>query len=198
MNNFIVKKKMQKRKIQEQQIEKKEQDQDQEIKWGFFPEGLDISNENPAQVSIEYLDRVNSRKIYLFDDIEKETIVNIIYQVHVLEQKSNEDIEIVINSDGGIIEDCLALVDVMNASPCDFKTTVLGLAASAACLIASNGTFGKRYAGRNSEFMFHEVMEIGHMAIKRSDISYLPQLLRELRTNARKYSLKTQENQLRK
>jgi len=46
----------------------------------------------------------------------------------------------------------------MDASDCDFRVTVLGLAASAACLLASNGTPGKRMAGKNSEFMFHEVM----------------------------------------
>jgi len=121
-------------------------------------EDFDISNEEISTL----LDLLScgfqsGRKVYLFGEIMTESILNIIEEIHRLEEKSNEDIEIFINSNGGYVVDCLALVDVMNTSKCHFQTTVLGIAASAACLIASNGTMGKRYSGKNSEFMFHEV-----------------------------------------
>jgi len=101
---------------------------------------------------------LTGRKIYLFGDIVTENILSVIEQIHSLEEKGDEDIEIFINSNGGYVVDCLALVDVMDASNCDIQTTILGIAASAACLIASNGTKGKRYAGFNSVYMFHEVV----------------------------------------
>jgi ATP-dependent Clp protease protease subunit len=134
-----------------------------------------IGIESPSDVlsnhSIEYLNRIRSRKIYLFGDVCTETIVAVIYQIHILETiNSDEDIELVINSGGGDVTDCLALIDTMNASPCDFKITVLGFAASAACLIASNGANGKRCAGPNSEFMFHEIF--GTFESKTSDVVY--------------------------
>lgn len=126
--------------------------------------------------TFEYLERIESRKIYLFGDIETNNILHVIYQIHNLESKSNEDIEIIINSYGGYVVDCFALIDVMDASKCDFRVVVLGMAASAACLIASNGTPGKRYAGKNSEFMFHEVMSSMPMETRQSD---MPMLLKD-------------------
>jgi len=101
--------------------------------------------------------KLDQRKIYLFDFIETPSILRVIENIHYLEKKSKKaDIALYINSDGGYVEDCMALIDVMDTSPCHIKTIVLGKAASAACLIASNGSQGKRYAGRNSEFMYHE------------------------------------------
>lgn len=101
--------------------------------------------------------KMEQRKIYLFEDICPESVVNVISQIHFLEEKDpNEDIELYINSDGGFVLDGLALIDVMNSCSCDIKVFVIGRAASAACLIASNGTEGKRYMGKNSECMYHQ------------------------------------------
>ena len=121
--------------------------------------GLDNdSDSNSYNNIINIIDKFKNRRIYLFGDICTYNILVVVNQIHILESRDpNSDIELYINSGGGFVIDCLALIDTMDASRCDFKVTVLGMAASAACLIASNGTPGKRYAGRNSEFMFHEV-----------------------------------------
>jgi ATP-dependent Clp protease protease subunit len=118
-------------------------------------------------------ERMKNRRVYLFGDICTYNILVVIHQIHILENRDPEsEIELYINSAGGYVIDCLALIDVMDASPCDFRVVVLGMAASAACLIASNGTPGKRYAGRNSEFMFHEVS--GPVPdMRMSDIQYI-------------------------
>lgn len=108
------------------------------------------------------------RKIYLFGEIDQDNILSVIHHIHVLEKKSDEDIDLYINSEGGYVYDCLALIDVMDASNCDIRTVVVGNAASAACLIASNGTPGKRFAGKNAEFMFHEAESI--IGVKNSNI----------------------------
>ena len=118
---------------------------------------------------------LDQRKIYLFGDITIESVLSIISQIHILEHRSKkQDIELIINSDGGCVPDCLAIIDAMDSSPCEIKTLVLGRALSAACLIASNGTPGKRCAGRNAEFMYHEICEtIGD--VKPSHMRYYKQ-----------------------
>lgn len=100
---------------------------------------------------------LETRHVYLTGEINELNIISVISQIHILEKKGEEDISLFINSDGGVIQDCLALIDVMDVSPCDIATYTIGRAASAACLIASNGTVGKRFAGPNAAFMFHEV-----------------------------------------
>lgn len=121
--------------------------------------GIDLSGDLSSYGNlIELSEKLENRRVYLFGDICTYNILVVIHQIHVLENRDpNKEIELFINSGGGYVIDCLALIDVMDASSCDFKVTVLGMAASAACLIASNGSPGRRYAGRNSEFMFHEV-----------------------------------------
>ena len=120
---------------------------------------------------MDMVEKISNRILYLFGEVETESILQLISEIKILESKSNEDIEIIINSPGGYVTECFALIDIMDASPCDFIITVLGQAASAACLIASNGTPGKRFSGKNSEFMFHEVM--GFTEVREQDLAYI-------------------------
>ena len=157
------------RKIQESQ---KIEDEYEEIIIENPHDILPLSSGGAPINLIEILEKMDDRKIFLFEDINKKSILNIINQIYLLERRNDEDIELIINSDGGFVADCIALIDVMNASKCDFKTVVLGVAASAACLIAANGTPGKRWAGRNAEFMFHEAYETV-AEIRSSDLRYI-------------------------
>lgn len=117
-----------------------------------------------------------NRSIYFFGSVDKQSVLNAISQIHLCESMGKEDIFMYINSDGGFINDCFALIDVMDNSPCDINTIVLGTAASAACIIASNGTSGKRFAGKNSEIMYHE--SYGNwFEVKSSEINYYAQEL---------------------
>jgi len=104
----------------------------------------------------DFIEKIEQRRIYLFGDIDTERIQYVIQQMHIMERRSEDDIELIINSDGGFVSDSLALIDIMDSSRCDVSTVVVGVAASAACLIASNGTYGKRFAGRSADFMYHE------------------------------------------
>lgn len=130
-------------------MEKKCDDDMQEIEAEIIP--LDLVDLISGGV------RVDQRRIYLFGPVDTISILSVVQAIHIFEAKDKKkDIELFINSDGGFVDDCFALIDAMDASPCDIKTVILGRAASAACLIASNGTLGKRYSGRNAEFMYHE------------------------------------------
>lgn len=148
------------------------------MKKKFFKEGedeeLDFEETFPGlnDVYNYILSKIELRKIYLFEPIYSSSILNVIANINILEKKdSKADIELIINCDGGNVQDCLALIDVMDNCQCDIKTVILGRAASAACLIASNGSPGKRFAGKNAEFMFHEAYST-IPEVRRSQMNY--------------------------
>lgn len=118
------------------------------------------------------------RKVYLFGPINIKSILSVVKKIHFLEKlDKTQDIELIINSGGGVVDDTFALIDVMDNSPCLFKIVVLGIAASAACVIAANGTYGKRYCGRYTEFMFHDAKS----SIEDVQAADLPYHLKEFR-----------------
>lgn len=131
-----------------------------------------IEEDSNLQVDPKDLCRILShRNIYLFGIINRKNILHIISQIHFCETlDKDEEITLYINSEGGYISDCFALIDVMDHCKCPISTVVLGSAASAACLIASNGTPGMRYAGKNAEFMYHEsygdLVDVSHSQMR--------------------------------
>lgn len=69
--------------------------------------------------------------------------------------ESDDDIQMIINSPGGRVDQMIGIIDTMNLIKPDVKTIVFGGAASAAAAIAVSGAKGKRYVARNAETMFH-------------------------------------------
>lgn len=69
-----------------------------------------------------------------------------------------KDINLYINSPGGVVTSALAIYDTMQYVKCDVSTFCLGQAASGAALLLAAGTKGKRYALPNSEVLLHQVM----------------------------------------
>ncbi|OHA94195.1 MAG: ATP-dependent Clp protease proteolytic subunit, partial [Candidatus Zambryskibacteria bacterium RIFCSPHIGHO2_02_FULL_38_22] len=71
-------------------------------------------------------------------------------------EDSKKDISLYINSPGGSVTAGLAILDTMNYIKPDVSTMCVGLAASAASVILSAGTKGKRFVLPNSEVMIHQ------------------------------------------
>ena len=67
-----------------------------------------------------------------------------------------KDIEIYINSPGGVITAGLAIYDTMQILSCDVKTYCVGQCASMGAVLLAAGTEGKRYALPNSRIMIHQ------------------------------------------
>jgi len=83
----------------------------------------------------------------------------IIAQLLFLEAEDPEkDIQIYINSPGGIITSALAIYDTMQYIKPDVSTICVGQAASAAAVLLAAGKKGKRYALKNSRIMLHQPM----------------------------------------
>lgn len=74
-----------------------------------------------------------------------------------LSARSDEEITLVINSQGGTVYDMFSIVDAMALCPCDIRTVGTGVIASAATLILAAGTPGRRYLTPNCMVMTHEL-----------------------------------------
>lgn len=98
------------------------------------------------------------RRIYITGEINDLMASEICCQINHLAALSNDDITLWIMSPGGSVSAGLAILDTMNTCGCDFRTIVMGMAASMAAVIASSGTKGKRYIGWNSEMMIHQAL----------------------------------------
>ncbi len=69
-----------------------------------------------------------------------------------------KDISIYINSPGGVVTAGMAIYDTIQYVKADVSTICIGQAASAAAILLTAGTKGKRYGLPQSRVMIHQVM----------------------------------------
>ncbi|OHA98387.1 MAG: ATP-dependent Clp protease proteolytic subunit [Candidatus Zambryskibacteria bacterium RIFCSPHIGHO2_12_FULL_38_34] len=100
---------------------------------------------------------LKERIIFLTGPIDDDVANIVIAQLLFLQNEdSKKDISLYINSPGGSVTAGLAILDTMNYIKPDVSTMCVGLAASAASVILSAGTKGKRFVLPNSEVMIHQ------------------------------------------
>lgn len=100
---------------------------------------------------------LKDRIIFLSGPVEDNMANLIIAQLLFLESEDpKKDISLYVNSPGGSVSAGLAILDTMNHVKPDVSTVCVGMAASAAAVILSAGTKGKRYALPNAEVMIHQ------------------------------------------
>ncbi|MBS0591756.1 MAG: ATP-dependent Clp endopeptidase proteolytic subunit ClpP [Proteobacteria bacterium] len=81
----------------------------------------------------------------------------IVAQLLFLESENPEkDINLYINSPGGVVTAGMAIYDTMQYIRCDVSTMCVGQACSAASLLLTAGAKGKRLALPNSRIMIHQ------------------------------------------
>ncbi len=98
------------------------------------------------------------RQIFLGTDINSDVANIITAQLLWLEQQSETDVQLLINSGGGSVSDGLQIIDTMNLIKPDISTTVVGTSASMAAVISSSGAKGKRFILPHARFMIHQVL----------------------------------------
>jgi ATP-dependent Clp protease, protease subunit len=102
---------------------------------------------------------LKERVIFLVGEIEPYMANLIIAQMLFLEAENpNKDISLYINSPGGIVSAGLAIYDTMQFIKPDVSTLCIGQAASAAALLLTAGTKGKRFCLPNASVMIHQVL----------------------------------------
>ena len=99
------------------------------------------------------LDRI----IFIDEEITEHTASVVVAQLLFLEaQDPDKDINIYINSPGGMVTAGLAIFDTMRFIKPDISTICVGMAASMGAVLLAAGTKGKRYALPNAEIMIHQ------------------------------------------
>jgi ATP-dependent Clp protease protease subunit len=102
---------------------------------------------------------LKERVIFLVGEIEQHMANLVIAQMLFLESENpDKDINLYINSPGGVVSAGLAIYDTMQFIKPDVSTLCLGSAASAGAFILASGAKGKRYALPNATVMIHQVL----------------------------------------
>lgn len=102
---------------------------------------------------------LKERVIFLVGQVEEYMANLIIAQMLFLESENpDKEINLYINSPGGIVTAGLAIYDTMQFIKPDVSTLCFGHAASIAALLLCAGTKGKRYALPHSTIMIHQVL----------------------------------------
>ncbi|MHB1993145.1 ATP-dependent Clp endopeptidase proteolytic subunit ClpP [Metallibacterium scheffleri] len=100
---------------------------------------------------------LKERLVFVVGPIDDFMANVIVAQLLFLESENpDKDINLYINSPGGVVTAGLAIYDTMQFIRCDVSTMCIGQAASAASLLLMAGAKGKRYALPNSRIMIHQ------------------------------------------
>ena len=94
----------------------------------------------------------------IIDSVANSVIAQLLF---LAAQDPKKDIQLYINSPGGILTSALAIYDTMQYIKCPISTVCVGLAASGAAVLLASGTKGKRFALPNSEILLHQVAVSG-------------------------------------
>ena len=107
---------------------------------------------------------IKDRTIFLTGEITQESAAVTIALLLLLDNQDNEnDITIWLYSDGGDAQGFFAIYDVMQLIKSPVSTICVGNASSAAALLLSAGTPGKRCALPNSSVMIHQIQISGEI-----------------------------------
>jgi len=116
-----------------------------------------IENEGRIERAYDIYSRLlKDRIVFVGDDVNPHTANLIVAQLLFLDNESDKDIYLYINSPGGSAYDALAIYDTMQYIKSDIQTVGIGIQASAAAFLLSSGTKGKRYMLPNSSVMIHQ------------------------------------------
>ena len=100
---------------------------------------------------------LEDRIIFLGEEVNEATANVIVAQLlHLANEDPEKDIQLYINSPGGVVYDGLAIYDTMQYIKPDVSTICIGRAASMGAFLLAGGTKGKRFALPNAEIMIHQ------------------------------------------
>ncbi len=117
-----------------------------------------IENTGRGERSMDIFSRLlKDRIIFIGSPIDDGVANVVIGQLLFLQMEdAKKDIQLYINSPGGVVTGGMAIYDAMNFLQCDIATYCIGQAASMATVLLAAGTKGKRYALPNSRVMIHQ------------------------------------------
>jgi len=117
-----------------------------------------IEQTNRGERSFDIYSRLlKDRIIFLGDEVNDHTASLVVAQLLFLDAEDpDKDINLYINSPGGVITAGMAIYDTMNHVKSDVATICVGMAASMGAFLLCGGAKGKRFALPNAEIMIHQ------------------------------------------
>lgn len=114
-------------------------------------------NERGERAYDIYSRLLKDRIIFLGSEIDDAVANVIIAQLLFLESEDpGKDINLYVNSPGGVVTSGMAILDTMRFIKPDIATTCIGQAASMAAVLLCCGTKGKRFALPHARVMMHQ------------------------------------------
>ena len=105
---------------------------------------------------------LKERIVFLGGPIVDPVANSIIAQMLFLaSQDPKKEIQLYINSPGGVLTSALAIYDTMQYVKCPVSTVCIGSAASGAAVLLAAGTKGKRFSLPNGQILLHQVAVSG-------------------------------------
>jgi ATP-dependent Clp protease protease subunit len=100
---------------------------------------------------------LENRVVFLVGEINHVSASRCVMQMLYLQSlKRDQDINLYINSPGGVVDDTLMIYDTMNFLTCDIATYCMGRAESGGAVVFMAGKKGKRFILPNAKVMIHQ------------------------------------------
>ena len=117
-----------------------------------------IENTGRTERSMDIFSRLLKDRIIFIGTPIDDSVANLVIAQFLFLQMEDakKDIQLYINSPGGVVTGGMAIYDTMNFLQCDVVTYCIGQAASMATVLLAAGTKGKRFALPNSRVMIHQ------------------------------------------
>lgn len=129
-----------------------------------------IEKERDGERAYDIYSRLlKDRIIFITGPIDDNMSSTIVAQLLFLEKEDPKaDIQMFIQSPGGVITAGMAIFDTMNYIKCDVSTISVGTSASMGSFLLAGGAKGKRFALKNSKIHIHQ--PLGGVQGQASDI----------------------------
>jgi ATP-dependent Clp protease, protease subunit len=138
------------------------------IQNNLIPMVVETTNRGERAYDI-YSRLLKDRIVILGTPVNDAVASSIVAQLLFLESQDPEkDINLYINSPGGVVSSGMAIYDTMQYIKCDVATTCVGMAASMGAVLLTAGAKGKRNALPHSRIMIHQ--PLGGVQGQASDI----------------------------
>jgi ATP-dependent Clp protease protease subunit len=152
---------------------------------GLIPMVVESTNKGERAYDI-YSRLLKDRIVMLNGQVDDHSANVVVAQMLFLESEApGKDINLYINSPGGVITSGMSIYDTMQYVKCDIRTIVMGQACSMGSFLAQAGAPGKRILLPNARTMIHQPSGgaqgmASDIEIRFKEIQYLKELLTKL------------------
>jgi len=117
-----------------------------------------VESTSKGERAFDIYSRLLKERIIMLNGPIEDYMANLIVaQILFLESENpDKDINLFINSPGGVVTAGMSIYDVMQFVKCDIATYVMGQACSMGSLLSTAGTAGKRSMLPNARHMIHQ------------------------------------------